>query len=158
MDSYKSTNVKALNLLYCIISDASEDAISASYVLMKSSLSQSNTELTSQAMKPTMNQYRVCQRGMSKFALRCFNRLSHDHETSGVQVASGLLTLPSYYITMKNFVSINLRLLRQAICGLTGSSTSIISGEDAFFRTSLVIFVMWGMIRIAYRKDGAPSW
>jgi hypothetical protein len=70
---------------------------------------------------------------MDSFALHCFNTLSHDYEVSGVQVASALLKLPSYYTINYNFTRINLWWLRRYIHGIiqpdrpdsTGSSDSI---------------------------------
>lgn len=45
---------------------------------------------------------------MDNFALRCFNSLAQDREISGVQVASTLLRLPSYYTLHSKFVRVNL--------------------------------------------------
>jgi hypothetical protein len=50
---------------------------------------------------------------LDNFALRCFNTLSHDREISGVQVASTLLNLPTYYTISHNFNRINLWWLRR---------------------------------------------
>jgi hypothetical protein len=52
---------------------------------------------------------------MDQFALRCFNTLSHDREISGVQIASSLLQLPTYYTRNYNFVQVNLWWLRQYV-------------------------------------------
>lgn len=52
---------------------------------------------------------------MDNFALRCFNSLSQDREVSGVQVASTLLQLPSYYTLNYNFTRINLWWLRRYV-------------------------------------------
>jgi hypothetical protein len=45
---------------------------------------------------------------MDQFTLRYFNTLSHDREISGVQIASSLLQLPTYYTNNYNFVQVNL--------------------------------------------------
>jgi hypothetical protein len=52
---------------------------------------------------------------MDNFALCCFNTLSRDREISGVQVASTLLQLPTYYTVNDNAVRVNLWWLRRYI-------------------------------------------
>ena len=52
---------------------------------------------------------------MDKFALRCFNSFSNDREISGVQVASTLLQLPTFYTVNDKFISIDLWWLRRYI-------------------------------------------
>ena len=56
--------------------------------------------LTSWAIiNPTDEAEKALEKGLSKFTLRVFNRMSHDHdrEASGVQVVSSLLQLPAYF-------------------------------------------------------------
>ncbi|KAJ5100152.1 hypothetical protein N7532_007153 [Penicillium argentinense] len=64
---------------------------------------------------PTATDLRLQEKGTTNFALRCFNTLAHDREVSGVQVASKLLQLPSYYTNSYNFVRVNLWWLRQHV-------------------------------------------
>jgi hypothetical protein len=52
---------------------------------------------------------------MQKFALRVFNRMSHDKEVSGVQVASSLLQLPGRYTPKTELHRINLYYLRRRL-------------------------------------------
>jgi len=59
---------------------------------------------------------RIRKKDMDQFALRCFNTLSHDREISGVQIASSLRQLPTYYTVNDNFVQVNLWWLRN-MCG-----------------------------------------
>lgn len=49
---------------------------------------------------------------LDKFALKAFNRLSHDREVSGSLVASFLLDLPDHYTPKTSLKSINLSTLR----------------------------------------------
>ena len=53
------------------------------------------------------------EKGMVNFSLRVFNRMSHDKEVSGVQVASSLLQLPAYYTPHTELHRINLYYLRR---------------------------------------------
>src|SRR6202161_3910549 len=55
------------------------------------------------------------EKGMQKFALRVFNRMSHDKEVSGVQVASSLLQLPGRYTPQTELHRINLYYLRRRL-------------------------------------------
>ncbi|KAF9882545.1 hypothetical protein FE257_007384, partial [Aspergillus nanangensis] len=67
---------------------------------------------------------RLREKGMDKFALRCFNTLAHDREVSGVQVASALLHLPTHYTINYNFVCVNLWWLRRYIRSIIQPTSS----------------------------------
>jgi hypothetical protein len=67
------------------------------------------------AVPPTATDLRLRERGMDKFALRCFNSLAQDREVSGVQAASTLPRLPSYYTLHSKFVRVNLWWLRRYV-------------------------------------------
>jgi hypothetical protein len=69
---------------------------------------------------PTPSDLRLREKGMDKFAQRCFNTLACDREISGVQVASTLLQLPTFYTVNSNFISINLWWLRWHIRSIVG--------------------------------------
>lgn len=84
-------------------------------MVTKAALLKQMIERASEAPAPTTADSRLRQRGMDKFALRCFNSLSQDREMSGVQVASMLLQLPSYYTLNYNFTRINLWWLRRYV-------------------------------------------
>lgn len=43
----------------------------------------------------------------SKFAMKCFNVLTHDREINFVQMTNFLLKLKSFFIISKNFFSLN---------------------------------------------------
>ena len=51
----------------------------------------------------------------TNFLLRTYKMLSHDREISGVQIASSLLQLPTYYTARDRFVNVNLHWLRQHV-------------------------------------------
>lgn len=55
---------------------------------------------------------------MDTFALGCFDSLTHDCEVSGVQVASTLLHLLSYYALNSKFVRVNLWWFRRYVHAL----------------------------------------
>ncbi|KAF9884018.1 hypothetical protein FE257_002406 [Aspergillus nanangensis] len=62
---------------------------------------------------------------MDNFALRCFNSLAQDREIRGVQVASILLRLPSYYTLHSKFVQVNLWWLRRYVRAFQPPETAI---------------------------------
>ena len=77
-------------------------------VLLKQSIEKAKSTLTLDAID-----LQIRKKDIDQFALRCFNSLSHDWEVSGVQIASLLLQLPSFYTSNYNFVQINLWWLKQ---------------------------------------------
>ncbi len=66
---------------------------------------------------------------LDKFALKAFNRLSHDWEISGPLVASYLLDLPDHYFPKVNIKTINIALLR-AKFSLISNSQSFNQSDD----------------------------
>ncbi|KAJ5318263.1 hypothetical protein N7476_004683 [Penicillium atrosanguineum] len=122
--SWIPTVSKSLSLLYYITNYATKDDVSSCHMVTKAALLKQMIERANAAPTPTMADSRLRQTGMDKFALRCFNSLSQDREVSGVQVASMLLQLPSYYTLNYNFTRINLWWLRRYVRSIipTGQS------------------------------------
>jgi hypothetical protein len=75
-------------------------------------------EQAEQASNPSDAERIALEKGMQKFSLRVLNRMSHDKEVSGVQVASSLLQLPTYYTPRCEFHRINLYYLRRRLLAL----------------------------------------
>ena len=113
--SWIPTVAKSLSLIYYITNYAAKDDVSPWQMVAKAALLKQSLEKARVADPPTEADLRLRERGMNNFALRCFNTLAHDREISGVQFASTLLHLPSYYTVNYNFVSVNLWWLRQYI-------------------------------------------
>lgn len=113
--SWIPTVSKALSLLYYITNYATKDDASPWQMVTKAALLRQMIDRASSNESPTTTDLRVRQKGMSNFALRCFNSLSQDREISGVQVASTLLQLPFYYTLSYNFTRINLWWLRRYV-------------------------------------------
>ncbi|KAJ5198759.1 uncharacterized protein N7498_007876 [Penicillium cinerascens] len=116
--SWIPTVSKSLSLLYYITNYATKDDVSPCHMVTKAALLKQMIEHAAAAPTPSTVDIRLRQRGMDKFALRCFNSLSQDREISGVQVASTLLQLPSYYTLNYNFTRINLWWLRRYVRSL----------------------------------------
>jgi hypothetical protein len=118
--SWIPTVSKSLSLLYYITNYATKDDVSPWQMAAKAALLKQMIDRASSDPTPSTADLRLRQRGMDNFALRCFNSLSQDREISGVQVASSLLQLPSYYTLNDNFTRINLwwlrRYVRSIIC------------------------------------------
>lgn len=85
----------------------------AKAVLLKQAIDRANS-----TSLPNTADSRFREKGMNKFALRCFNSLSQDREVSGVQVASTILQLPSYYTLNYNFTRIHLGWLKRYVRSL----------------------------------------
>lgn len=117
--SWIPTVAKSLSLIYYITNYAAKDDVSPWQMVAKAGLLKQALEKAKVADPPTAADLRLREKGMDDFALRCFNTLAHDREISGVQVASTLLRLPSYYTVNYNFVSVNLWWLRQYVRALT---------------------------------------
>lgn len=113
--SWIPTVSKSLSLIYYITNYATKDDVSPWQMLAKAALLKESIEKAKVAEQPTATDLRLRKKGVNNFALRCFNALSHDREISGVQVASILLQLPTYYTINYNFVRINLWWLRRYI-------------------------------------------
>ena len=117
--SWIPTVAKSLSLIYYITNYAAKDDVSPWQMVAKAALLKQSLEKAKLADHPTEADLRLREKGMNNFTLRCFNALAHDREVSGVQVASTLLHLPSYYTVNYNFVSVNLWWLRQYVRAMT---------------------------------------
>jgi hypothetical protein len=117
--SWIPTVTKSLSLIYYITDYAAKDDVAPWQIVAKAALLKQSLEKAKIADHPTEADLRLREKGMDNFALRCFNTLAHDREVSGVQVASTLLHLPSYYTVNYNFVSVNLWWLRQYVRAMT---------------------------------------
>lgn len=113
--SWIPTVSKSLSLIYYITNYATKDDVSPWQMVAKAALLKQSIEKAKVADPPTATDLRLREKGVNNFALRCFNALSHDREISGVQVASVLLQLPTYYTINYNFTRINLWWLRRYI-------------------------------------------
>jgi hypothetical protein len=113
--SWIPTMSKSLSLLYYITNYATKDDVSPGQIVAKAALLKQAIDRAKSASAPRQVDMRLRERGMDKFALRCFNSLSQDREVSGVQVASTILQLPSYYTLNYNFARINLWWLRRYV-------------------------------------------
>ena len=112
--SWIPTVSKSLSLIYYITNYATKDDVSPWQMVAKAALLKESIEKAKVSDAPTATDLRL-REGVENFALRCFNALSHDREISGVQVASVLLQLPTYYTVNYNFSRINLWWLRRYI-------------------------------------------
>lgn len=113
--SWIPTVSKSLSLLYYITNYATKDDVSPGQMVAKAALLKRAIDRASFTSTPSPADSRLRERGMDKFALRCFNSLSQDREVSRVQVASTILQLPSYYILNYNFTRLNLWWLRRYV-------------------------------------------
>jgi hypothetical protein len=113
--SWIPTVSKSLALVYYITNYATKDDVSPLQMLTKAALLRQAIDHAHSTQSPSAADLRLRQRNMVNFSLRCFNSLSQDREVSGVQVASTLLQLPSYYTINYNFTRINLWWLRQYV-------------------------------------------
>jgi hypothetical protein len=113
--SWIPTVSKSLALIYYITNYATKDDVSPWQVLAKTALLKQSVDQAKLTEHPTPTELRLRDKGMDNFALRCFNTLSRDREISGVQVASTLLQLPTYYTVNDNVVRVNLWWLRRYI-------------------------------------------
>lgn len=82
---------KSLSLLYYITNYATKDDVSPAQIVTKAALLKQAIDRANFASAPRQVDLRLREKGMDKFALRCFNSLSQDREVSGVQVASTIL-------------------------------------------------------------------
>src|SRR6266516_5669207 len=112
LDSYCG---KGFMSYYYITNYATKDDVSPYQMLVKAALLKRSIEKAKATLTPDDNDLRIRKKDMDQFALRCFNTLSHDREISGVQIASSLLQLPTYYTENYNFVQVNLWWLRQYV-------------------------------------------
>jgi hypothetical protein len=76
---------KSLSLLYYITNYATKDDVSPDQILAKAALLKQSIETARVIEAPTSSDLRLREKGMDKFALRCFNALANnDREVSGV--------------------------------------------------------------------------
>jgi hypothetical protein len=123
--SWIPTMAKALSLIYYTTNYATKDDVSPQQMLVKAALLKQSIEKARSTLKPDANDLRIRNSNiMDHFELRCFNILSHDREISGVQIASTLLQLPTYYTVNYNFVQVNLWWLRQYVRSMIESTIS----------------------------------
>lgn len=113
--SWIPTVTKCLSLIYYLTNYATKDDVSPYQMLVKAALLKQSIEKAKSTLTPDAADLRVRKKDMDQFALRCFNTLSHDREISGVQIASSLLQLPTYYTKNYNFAQVNLWWLRQYV-------------------------------------------
>ena len=109
--SFLATRAKALALLYYITNYATKDEASTYQMVMTAAMMRKTLEQAEQASNPSNAEKIALEKGMMNFSLRVFNRMSHDKEVSGVQVASSLLQLPAYYTPHTELHHINLYYL-----------------------------------------------
>ena len=110
--SFLATRAKALALLYYITNYATKDEASTYQMVMTAAIIRKTLEQAEQASTLTNEGKIALEKGIVNFSLRVFNRMSHDKEVSGVQVASSLLQLPAYYTPHTELHRINLYYLR----------------------------------------------
>ena len=113
--SFLATRAKALALLYYITNYATKDEASTYQMVMTAAIIRKTLEQAEQASTETNEEKIALEKGMTNFCLRVFNRMSHDKEVSGVQVASSLLQLPAYYTPHTELHRINLYYLRRRL-------------------------------------------
>ena len=129
--SWIPTVSKSLALIYYITNYATKDDVSPWQMIAKGALLKQAIEKARIADPPTATDLRLRERGMDNFALRCFNSLAHDREVSGVQVASTLLHLPSYYTVNSKFVRVNLWWLRHYVRDLRHPAARDLDGSTS---------------------------
>lgn len=120
--SWIPTISKSLSLLYYITNYATKDDVSPGQMVAKAALLKQAIDRANSTSVPNAADSRLREKGMNKFALRCFNSLSQDREVSGVQVASTILQLPSYYTLNYNFTRIHIWWLRRYVQSLVRQS------------------------------------
>ena len=111
--SFLATRARALALLYYITNYMTKDKASIYQIVVIAVMIRQTLEQAEQASNPTNEEKIALEKGMLNFSLQLFNRMSHDKEVSGVQVASSLLQLPAYYTPHTELHRINLYYLRR---------------------------------------------
>ena len=113
--SWIPTRSKCLALLYYLTNYATKDDVSPHQMVLKAALLKESAEKAKMTATPNATDLRLRQADPSKFLLRWFNAFALDREVSGVQIASSLLQLPSYYTHDDDFVTVDLWWLRQYV-------------------------------------------
>jgi len=126
------TNAKAHAYIYYLTNYATKADISPQQILIKAALMAESRKKIIANQDITSNQSSQDPKSL----LRWYNSLAHNQkEISGVQIASTLLSLPSHYTNIPNFVHINLSTLRACIQSLfrpeTGSANNM--ADEACF-------------------------
>jgi len=116
--SFLATRAKTLALLYYITNYATKDEASTYQMVMTAAMMRKTLEQAGQTPNPSNAEQMALEKGMKNFVLRVFNRMSHDREVSGVQVASSLLRLPTYYTPLTEMHRVNLYYLRRRLQAL----------------------------------------
>ena len=80
-----------MSLIHYITNYTTKDNVSLHQMLVKAILLKQSIEKAKATSTPDANDLQIRRKDIDQFALRCFNTLSHDHEISGVQIASSLL-------------------------------------------------------------------
>jgi len=133
--SFLATRTKALALLHYITNYATKDEASTYQMVTTAAVMKKTLEQAEQASTPTNVERLALEKGMRNFSLRVFNRMAHDREVSGVQVASSLLQLPAYYTPCTELHRINLSYLRRRLQAILKPS----GDEDARDEEQIVI-------------------
>jgi Helitron helicase-like domain at N-terminus len=113
--SFMATRAKALALLYYITNYATKDEASTYQMVITAVMMRKTLEQGERSSNPSNEERIAMEKGMRNFSLRVFNRMSHDKEVSGVQVASSLLKLPNYYTPHSKLRRVNLYYLRHRL-------------------------------------------
>jgi hypothetical protein len=87
-------------------------------MVMTAAMMRKTLEQAGQASNPSDAEQMALEKGMKNFALRAFNRMSHDREVSGVQVESSRLQLPTCYTPRTELHRVNLHYLRRRLQAL----------------------------------------
>jgi hypothetical protein len=96
--SFLSTRTKALALMYYITNYVTKDENSTYQMVTAAAVIKDSQERAKAATEANDEERNASQIAMRNFALRIFNCMSLHREVSGVQVASSLLRLPTYYV------------------------------------------------------------
>jgi hypothetical protein len=132
--SWIPTVVNALCLIYYITNYTTKDDVSPYQMLVKAALLKQSIEKAKATLTPDANDLRIRKKDMDQFALRCFNTLSHDREISGVQIASSLLQLPTYYTGNYNFVQQYVRVVIDPAQSSADDSTNLMGEEQCAYQ------------------------
>jgi hypothetical protein len=125
--SFLSTRAKALSLMYYITNYSTKDENSTYQMVTAAAVIKESQERAEAATDTNDEEREAFEIAMRNFAMRAFNRMSLDREVSGVQAASSLLQLPTYYAPRSESRHINLHYLRRRFEALICQS----NGDDA---------------------------
>src|SRR6266850_2948638 len=123
------TVTRSLSLIYYLTNYATKYDLSTQQILLKAALLKDARNKANATLTPNKTDLRLRNENIVQFPLKCYNSLSQDREISGVQVASSLLQLPTYYTANYNLVQANLWGLRQ-------HARSAIESKDSLLHAS----------------------